>query len=473
MKLRSFRKSRAVLFAATMGAIVLLPGVTIADDGNAAAPAATPAASSLDQLLNQVRTMDVRDARENVEREARFKSNVDQQASMLKDAEAEKTSLTNQSAALVKEFEDNDKQIAQLQQERDAKAGNLGEMFGVLRQAAGDFASETRNSQLTIEFPDRIALIDRLAQTKTMPPIEDLQRFWYEQQREMTESGKVKQISAPVVGLDGVKTTQKVTLVGPFVAVADGKFLQYETGADAFSMPVKEPPSHFLSIARKFETADAGYHPMVVDPTRGVILTLYSQRPTVLDRIELGGWVGYLIILVGVIGGILAIYQFVFLTTTTRKVHNQLSNLANLSNDNPLGRVLLAFKGKSVPEGEEAEVVELRISEAVMRELPAIQRIQSFLKLAVAAGPLMGLVGTVIGMIETFQVITESGSGDPKLMAAGIGHAMIATVLGLSIAIPLLFINSALQSRSKRIVQILDEQSTGLLAEILERRVNA
>ncbi len=474
MKLRSLSKPHAVLFAAVIGAASFVPGLTFAETP-AAAPAAAPAptASNLDQLLNQVRTMDVRDAQDNAAREARFKANTDQQAALLKQAEAEKAALNAESAALVKTFEENDKQISTLQASRDAKAGNLGEMFGVLRQAAGDFASETRNSTLTVEFPDRIALIDRLAQTKSMPPMEDLQRFWFEQQREMTESGKIKEINAPVVGLDGVKTTQKVTLVGPFVVFSDGKFLQYSTGADAFSLPVKQPPSGFRSTGKKFVAADPGYHSMVVDPTRGVILGLYSQRPTVIDRIHMGGWVGYLIILVGVIGMILAIYQFVYLTRTTRKVNDQLADLSRMSDDNPLGRVLLAFKGKNVPEGEEAEVVELRISEAVMRELPAIQRIQSFLKLAVAAGPLMGLVGTVIGMIETFQVITESGSGDPKLMAAGISTAMIATVLGLSIAIPLLFINSALQSRSKRIVQILDEQSTGLLAEIMERKVNA
>jgi biopolymer transport protein ExbB len=440
----------------------------------ATAPAKAPAAGSLDQLVEQVRTMDVRDAKENAEREVRFKAAVDQQAKLLKEAEGEKAALEQQSAALVKQFEDNDKEIAKLSQERDAKAGNLGEMFGVLRQAAGDFATASRNSMITVEFPDRIAVIDRLAQTKTMPPMEDLQRFWFELVREMNEGGKVKQITAAVIDTDGSKSNRSVTLVGPFVAIADGTFLQFATGADAFSAPPKQPPSHFGNIGKSFERADSGYQKMVIDPTRGVLLSLYSQRPDFIDRIRLGGWVGYVIILVGLIGLVMAVYQFIYLTLVGRKVGIQLLDMDRLSQDNPLGRVLLSFKGQNMPQaGEEAEVVELRISEAVLRELPAIQRVQSFLKLAVAAGPLLGLVGTVIGMIETFQVITESGSGDPKLMAAGIGHAMIATVLGLSIAIPLLFINSALQSRSKRIVQILDEQSTGLLAETLEAKVRA
>jgi biopolymer transport protein ExbB len=131
--------------------------------------------------------------------------------------------------------------------------------------------------------------------------------------------------------------------------------------------------------------------------------------------------------------------------------------------------VLGTFRGDAAQAEEDAEVVELRISEAVLREVPLLERFQPFLRLAVAAGPLLGLVGTVVGMIITFQSITESGQSDPRLMAHGIGAAMIATVLGLGIAVPLLFANAGLASLSRALVQTLDEQSTGLLAERLEQ----
>jgi len=427
-------------------------------------------AKSLDDLLKAVQGADQRDAAQNKEREAQFAAARDQQASLLAQAKKEKDGLDAQSAGLQKQFEENDKQIAELSQSRDAAAGNLGELFGVMRQSAGDAASAARNSMLSVQFPDRIAQLDRLAQTKTMPPMEDLHRFWFEMQREMTEGGKVARFNADVTEPDGSRSKKSVLRVGPFVAIADGKFLAYDTGADSFSVPPKQPPHAFRSVASSFEGETSGYHKMVVDPTRGVLIGLFSQRPEIIDRIQLGGWIAYVIIAVGLIGALLALYQFVFLTLTSTKVNQQLQNLDNLSKDNPVGRVLLSFKGSDVPKDEDAEVVELRISEAVLKELPPIQRIQPFLKLVVAAGPLLGLVGTVIGMIETFQSITESGSGDPKLMAAGIGRAMIATVLGLGVAIPTLFINSALASRSKRLVQILDQQSTGLLAETLEQR---
>jgi biopolymer transport protein ExbB len=174
------------------------------------------------------------------------------------------------------------------------------------------------------------------------------------------------------------------------------------------------------------------------------------------------------IIVVGVVGTLLALYQIFYLATVRGRVKNQLRFPNDPGLDNPLGRVLATFKGDAERLEKDAEVVELRISEAVLREVPRLERFQSFLRLAVAAGPLLGLIGTVVGMIITFQSITESGSSDPRLMATGISQAMIATVLGLGIAIPLLFANAWLSSMSRSIVQVLDEQSTGLLAEVME-----
>ena len=145
-------------------------------------------------------------------------------------------------------------------------------------------------------------------------------------------------------------------------------------------------------------------------------------------------------------------------------------DLQHPTKNNALGRVLLSFKGDASTIEADSDVAELRISEAVLREVPNLERFQAFLRLAVAAGPLLGLVGTVVGMIITFQSITESGSSDPKLMANGIGQAMIATVLGLGIAVPLLFAGALLNSLSRSIVQVLDEQSTGMLADNLEKR---
>jgi biopolymer transport protein ExbB len=202
-------------------------------------------------------------------------------------------------------------------------------------------------------------------------------------------------------------------------------------------------------------------------------MALYVERPTWGKRIELGEEIGYVIIVVGLAATLAFLFQLVYLVMTRLAVSRQLKNLTHLSKDNPLGRVLLAFKGDPNLIEQDADIAELRISEAVLKEVPRLERFQSFLRLAVAAGPLLGLIGTVVGMILTFQSITESGSSDPKLMATGIGQAMIATVLGLGIAIPLLFANAVLNSLSKSVSQILDEQAVGMLAESIEKQRRA
>lgn len=456
--------------ALSLSASLVFP-VTAAAQSAEAKKHATDA-KTLDELLERTRTARARDNKINAARIAKFKAARDEQASLLATAEREKANAEAESANLGKQFEANEKTLTELQDSLKIKTGNLGELFGVLRQTAGDFSSVARNSLISAQYNERIAKIDQLAQTKALPPMEDIEAFWFEMQREMTETGKITRFKASVADAGGIESEQTVTRIGPFVAIADGKYLEFKPGVKTLTSPPQQPAGDAAELAENFSQATTGYQRMVVDPTRGVLLGLLAQRPGLKARIAVGGWEAVVILGVGFIGAVAAIYQFIYLNLISFKVNRQLAQITRLKPDNPLGRVLLSFKGDKAPAaGDEAEVVELRISEAVLRELPPIERYQSLIKLVVAAGPLLGLVGTVLGMIETFQSITESGSSDPKLMAAGIGKAMIATVLGLGIAIPLLFVNAALASRSKRIIQILDEQSTGLLAETLEARV--
>lgn len=435
--------------------------------------AAAATAGNLDELLEQTRSARQREAQANEEREKKFASERARQSALVTEARAALAAERSRGASLASAFDSNEKRLTELQTQLDAKAGNLGEMFGVVRQVANDFSSVVHNSIISAQFPDREDFVAKLAQAKALPSMTDLERFWFELQREMTESGAVARFKTKIVTPDGAPLETTVVRVGPFNASTVAQYLQYLPSQKQLAIMPRQPTSEYRSAAKKLEDATSGYVNSVVDPTRGVLLSIYAQRPNVMERIERGESVGYLIIIVGLAGAALAVYQFFYLATVRGKVRNQLKFPDAPEADNPLGRVLATFKGEAarLDKEKDAEVVELRISEAVLKEVPKLERFQSFLRLAVAAGPLLGLIGTVVGMIITFQSITESGSSDPKLMAAGISQAMIATLLGLGIAVPLLFANAWLSSLSKSIVQILDEQSTGLLAERLEGRV--
>jgi biopolymer transport protein ExbB len=430
---------------------------------------AAHAAGSLDDLLEQTRRAREEQQKRDAEREKDFLSDRSRQAAMLAEAIRARDEAEARSRAISEQFDANEKKLAEQEDLMTQRLGSLGELFGVVRQVAGDTSTVFYNSIVSAQFPKREAFFAELGKSKELPSTPELERLWFELQREMTESGRVARFRTSVVGADGKAEDAEVVRLGAFIAVSNGRYLNHLPSLGTVAVLSRQPSSDFVELARRLQDTKSGYAEAAIDPSRGALLAMLVQRPTVMERIEKGEAVGYLIIVVGVIGLILALVQGAYLFRVRSAVQRQLRNITAPSDDNPLGRVLGAVHTTPTTIEEDAEVVELRVSEAVLREVPRLERFQAFLRLAVAAGPLLGLVGTVIGMIITFQSITESGSSDPRLMANGIGQAMIATVLGLGIAIPLLFLNAGLSSLSRHIIQILDEQSTGLLAESLER----
>ena len=430
-------------------------------------------AVSLEQLLEQVKNARAQESKENAARETEFKANRDKQAQMLQSAEREQAAAEAESTKLSNEFDANDKAINEAMNLLRQRQGNLGELFGVVRQVAGDTANALEPSIISAQFPHRADFLSKLAGSKSLPSISELERLWIDIQQEMTESGRVVRYSGQIVEANGKATAAVITRVGPFSASSGDKFLIYSPTLEALSVIPRQPPGNFGAAAERLQDAKEGYVRAVADPGRGVIFGLYGERPNVWERIQKGQFVGYVIITVGVIGAVVWLYQLFYLLVARQRVNAQMKHLDRPTNDNPLGRMLLAYKGDGSRIEEDADIAELRLSEAAAGEIPKLENFQPFLRLAVAAGPLLGLIGTVIGMIITFQSITESGSSDPKIMAAGIGQAMIATVLGLGIAIPLLFCNAALASLSKSLVQLLDREGQGLLADSIEARRGA
>lgn len=448
---------------------VLLLAVAAAP-GAASAAEPAPPARSLDQLLDMARQS--QNARREVdkEREREFLADRDRQASLLEKAKRDLEAATARSKSLSAEFDGNEVRLKELETQLKAREGNLGELFGVTRQVAQDVSSVSLNSLISARHPERDDFLVKLAKSKSLPAIPELEQLWFEMLREMTETGRVARFDAKIVSAEGSPVDREVVSIGGFTAMAGGDYLNYLPSTKQLAVLPRQPAEELVEMARVVTGASSGYVPSIIDPARGALLALSVQRPGWVERISHGEAVGYVILVVGIVGALCALFQFFYLVRVRLSVTRQLGRLETPTGDNPLGRVLQSFKGDPARIEEDAEVAELRISEAVLREVPRLERFQPFLRLAVAAGPLLGLVGTVIGMIVTFQSITESGSSDPKLMAHGIGQAMIATVLGLGIAIPLLFANAGLSSLSRSIVQILDEQSTGLLAEHIETR---
>ncbi len=427
-----------------------------------AAPKPT-AAQTLMQLLEATRHARAAEQAENRKREAEFLRNRTQQAKLLADAQAAKKAEEERSDLLLKSFEENDKQLSELEEALALKIGQLGEMFGVVRQVAGDLGGIVEGSYVSAQpdVGDRSAFLAELGRSKELPSIEKLERLWFELQREMTEGGRIVRFEAPVINPDGTESRREVVRIGAFNAVGDGAYLIYPPDTNQLTELERQPPRRFLSMADDLQGADTGPVRMAIDPARGALLSVLVQSPSLMERIRQGGGVGYVIMFLGLMGLVLAVERFLVLSGVGKKMEAQ-RTAANASDDNPLGRVLQAYHKD--PEAD-LETLESRLDEAIIKETPALEKRLSALKILAAVAPLLGLLGTVIGMIVTFQAITLFGTGDPKLMAGGISTALMTTVQGLVVAIPMVFLHSVLAARSKALVQILEEESAGLVAQ--------
>ncbi len=441
------------------------------------------APNPLDELLAKTRLAAQAQTQINQEREQEFVQNRDRQRQLLADARAELAAEERVSDQLKAQFDENEKQLADLETVLNERMGNLGEMFGFVRQVANDLKGKLDNSITSAQFPGRGEFLSDLAQRKDLPTILELRKLWFELQQELTEQGKVVRFQADILRPDGqVERDQAITRIGVFNAISGGKFLQWkEPSTDhrlgVLEEPRRQPARRFTSMAADFEQAEPGaVEAVAVDFTRGVILSLVVQTKTWAQRLGIGdgvlsemgdaGVVGYVIIWMGVLGLILAISRGVILWRRGTAIKRQLKNTTP-DTGNALGRVMAVYRNN--PDAD-VETLELKLDEAILREAAPLESGLSFIKMLYVVAPLLGLLGTVIGMISTFQAITLFGTGDPKLMAGGISQALVTTVLGLSVAIPLTLLHSLLAARSRRLIQILEEQSAGIVASLAEKR---
>jgi len=425
-------------------------------------------ANSLEGLLQQVQAFRKDETEINKQREQKFLAAQKNQQSLLKDAKQELKTEQKRADQLKSAFDKNEVKLTDKAEELRQRVGNLGEMFGVVRQVSDDLNGLLHNSLTIVEKPQRAADLDKLSQAKELPNIQELKNLWFVLQEEMTMSGQISTFEAPVIQLDGSEKNESVTRIGVFNAINDNGYLRFDEQTGRLISMTKQPAES--GLVSDYLAANENASPLALDPTRGALLGLVLSNPDLIGRIQQGALVGYIIIALAIIGLLLAGWRLTILMAVRKKVDLQVQNTEQPKDDNPLGRVLMVAADNK--NQHDQENLELKIDEAILKEVPQLEKAQSMIKLFAGIAPLLGLLGTVTGMIATFQAITNFGTGDPKLMAGGISQALITTVLGLVAAIPLLLSHNVVSSQSKRLIQILDEQAAGLIAKTMECKGN-
>lgn len=414
------------------------------------------AEADMQALLNTVKDRVAREQATDQQRLATFRRSSQEQAALLQQAEARLAASQQRQTELKTLFDEQEALLAEQQNLLKNRTGQLGEIFGVVKQQAKDLQGVLMDSLVSAELPGRAERLEFSGQQKVLTRNE-LEALWQTFQQELIYSGQVKAFEAPVVLTSGETRTAEVIRVGAFNAVtADGEFLVYAD--DRLKQLARQPDSSVREQAAAFVRGEGDT--LLVDPNRGGLLQLLSLKPTLQARIEQGGGVGYLIIGLGIIGLLVALWRLLVSSYTGLRIRRQLAAVQSPREDNPLGRLLLAAQA-----GGTREDMEVRLDAALLAETPKLEQGLAILKLIAAVAPLLGLLGTVTGMIGTFQSITLFGTGDPKMMAGGISQALITTVLGLCVAIPLLFCHSHLFSRTRRTLQFLQQKSLAILVE--------
>lgn len=434
-------------------------------------------AASLQELLRSVEENRVQESEESRQRVQRFQQEVNQQQQILTQTRERIAEEEAENTRLEAVFDENRQLLTERRAQLREVRANLNELLGTIQGVAGDFRSIFNDSLVSAQYPGRNEFLDsfieRVASDTEQVRVDEIERFWFFMQQELVESGRVVQYEGNVGNAAGELETRTITRIGTFNAIGDGEYLSYNGNVGHLQVLPRQPNNDILGRAEQLENAESGFTKVGIDPTGAVGGSLMANLinfPTPMEQVEQNsGIIGFTIIGIGIIAVLVALIRSFMLTMVAAKVSSQVKNPDQPNKNNPLGRILLVAESN---KNADTETLELKLGEAILQETPALERFLTFIKIIATIAPLMGLLGTVTGMIQVFQQITVYGAGDPTIMAGGISMALMTTVLGITVAIPTVLMHTWVKSKSDRIIHILEEQATGIIAEKAEASYN-
>ncbi|PSW27999.1 flagellar motor protein MotA [Photobacterium phosphoreum] len=425
--------------------------------------ASMPFAVNAESVVKQAQQEQSQQTQHNIQREAGFNHTQQDVKAQYNALLAERNKLKAATEVLSTTFSANEQHLSTLEQQLRLESGSLGELFGVVRQTAKDVQAE-QHAVTAIDNSQDNAVVNEIVAAKVLPSMAQLHGLWQAMTDQIVASGQIAKVTVPYINGDGEQSDIQALRLGSIGLVGDNGYLRWD-GSQHVAMAYLQQPEHAPTLADYNQLISTGNDMLVVDPSRGVMLEQLAQAPTLMDRLQAGGAVGKIILLLLAIGAGIAIFRGTKLAMIRQQIKAQLKQPSKPGN-NPLGHILAVYNKE---QSRSVEALELRLLEAIVDEQQGLEKGLSMLKLFAALAPMLGLLGTVTGMIETFQVITQFGNGDPKVMAGGISMALVTTVLGLVAAMPLLLAHNILSSQAENIRMILEKQGISLVAEQAEK----
>jgi biopolymer transport protein ExbB len=431
-------------------------------------------------------------------REAAKKAEADRQSAEARAAEVD-AKIVSDRATLVAEVEKLEAQAKQLAADVQAlqqrktvgderreklaekwseKEVEFREISGNVRIAAKDIEALLNTSQLTALAPERLDKVGPILDPGYFPDIDDISGLTDVLLDEMRRSGQVALVQGAYVGRDGENHTGDILTLGKFTAMYRAPeeigFLTYSPESKKLFALTALPGRKMANAMKNYFEGKTGVVP--IDLASGESLVGIGDRASIVEEFKQGGNIMWPILVVGLVVVVFTTYKLIYL----KRVHGDTDTIMGTVNDlaaksdwpgieaimqkhqNHNWPVVNVIRNGIQARHEDRETLESVLQESILRELPRLERGVSVMAVLGAIAPLLGLLGTVTGMITTFQVITLYGTGDPKLMSSGISEALVATKWGLCVAVPTMLIHTLLSRRVHGVVSDMEEKAVTL-----------
>ena len=403
--------------------------------------------------------------------------------------EKEQADLEQELRQLDQRLAEGNSQREKLEQKWSTRELGFREISGNVRVAARDLESLLKASPLSGGQEWRFETISPLLDTGYFPDIDDITgmaRVFFD---EMKRGGEVSLEEGSFVGRDGEPTVGRIFHLGKFTTIYQTSdeegFLNWSPDGRRFFALGELPPRRVEKSIQNYLAGKSDRAP--VDMSNGAALRQLTQGASLKDQLLAGGPVVWPILLIAVIALLLVVYKAIYLQRlhgNTDRIMGEVTALASQGDWAGCEQVVDRHKGQKWPvvrmlkagllaRGEKRETLESVLQEAILRELPEVQRGIAVLAVLGAVAPLLGLLGTVTGMIDTFRIITLFGTSDPKLMSGGISEALVTTEVGLVVAIPIMLLHTLLSRRSDHLIGDMEEKAVQLTNIIEKHKLNS
>lgn len=421
-------------------------------------------AAPLDELLKQVKQSNVAETQIDNAALTRFKANLaTQKANLAKQAQRNQA-LQQKMTQLQDAIAGNNKLILAKRKLANSEKSDLDKVFSEFRGASQDLRGQLNKSPLSATLSGRSTQLSPYSEANYEPDLAAIKNLWLLFTEQMVASSKITTTDTPVTMADGSKETLAVTQIAGFTAFTAQGPLLYQPASESYQLL----PSNSADISARiagFSQVQDGFVSTLIDPSSGGLLQRATEDRVWWQIFSDAGIIGFIIVAVGVIGMVIGLFRLWVLSREAKKIKTQKQNLDKLT-DNSLGRIIGVADRH---ENSNADELARFLDEAILAELPECRKGLGSLAVLATIAPLLGLLGTVAGMIETFQAITAYGNSDPQVLSSGISQALLTTKFGLIAAVPLMLLHSLLTSKSDSIVHVIEHQSAGLLAQRQQR----